>query len=180
MICFPRDASQCADNLKLAVLTPTMTTTNVEMESMSGSPSGTNSPSPPPQTLPSSAEYEKLALPPDQMNAINDAMCKESDFCDWSFLYAMDNPRTLTNLMSVVMERLTLILSKNGFNTIGLQLEDTQTIVKGFSEGELKEWEAGLRMGVNMGKWERLVAHRTYHPIPNGRMACQMFISEVD
>ena len=57
-----------------------MTTTDVEMESVSGSPSGTKRPSLPPQTLPSSAEYAKLDLPP--MSAINDTMCEESDLFD--------------------------------------------------------------------------------------------------
>ena len=150
-----------------------MTTTDVEMESMSGSPSGTNRPSLPPQTLPSSAEHAKLALPPDQMSAINDAMCEESDVSDWSTLLknAGHNPQAIRKLMSVVLMRLTSILSTKGFNTSGLPFKEADTIVKGFSEGELEEWEAGLRVGVNMGKWGDLVAHRTYHPILNGRMA---------
>ena len=59
-----------------------MTTTYAEMESVSDGPSGTKPPSLPPQTLPSSAEYAKLDLTPDQMSAINDAMYEESDLFD--------------------------------------------------------------------------------------------------
>ena len=160
----------------------TMMTTDVEMESMSGSPSGTNHPSLPPQTLPSSTEHAKLALPLDQMSAINDTMCEESDFCNWSILLknADHNPQAKRKLMSVVLTHLTLILSTKGFNTSGLQCKEVDTIVKGFSEGELEEWEAGLQMGVDMGKWGDLVAHHTYHPILNGQMAFQIFISKVD
>ena len=159
-----------------------MTTTDVEMESMSGSPSVTNCPSLPPQTLSSSAEHAKLALPPDQMSAINDEMCEGSDLCGWStqLKNAGDNPQAIRPLMLVVLMHLIPVLSTKGFNISSLQVEEADTILTSFSEGELAEWEAGLRMGVDMGKWGDLVAHRTYHPIPNGRIAFRIFISKVD
>ena len=150
-----------------------MMTTDVDMESMSGSP---------PQTLPSSAEHAKLALPQDQMNAINAAMCRDSDISRWPILLEIegDNPENLRKLMLAVLMRLTLILSRNGFNISVLQVEEADTIVESFNESEYKEWEAGLRTGVKTGNWEHLVVHRTYHPIPNGRMAFRIFISKVD
>ena len=155
------------------------TTTNVEIESMSGSPSGSSLT---PQTLPSSAEHAKLALPQDQMNALNEAMREESYYNKWSTLLkiAANNPQELRDLMSVVLACFTLILTKNGFSISGLQVKEADTLVGSFNESEFKEWDAGLRTGVNTGKWEDLVAHRTYHPILNGRMACQIFISKVD
>ena len=54
--------------------------------------------------------------------------------------------------MWAVLMRPTLVLSTKGYNTSGLQAKEADAIVKGFSEGELKEWEAGLQMGVDMGR----------------------------
>ena len=150
--------------------------TDVEMESMSGSPSGTKSPSLPPQT----AEYAKLDLLPDQMSAINHAMCEESHRFAWSTLLNLKDPQLTRQLMSTVLARLALVLSTKGFNTSGLNFEEADTIINGFNQGELKEWEAVVRKGVDMGNWGDLAAHRTYHPILNGRMAFRIFISKVD
>ena len=149
---------------------------------MSGSPSGTKRPSMPPQTLPSSSEHAKLDLPPDRMSAIVDAMCEESDLLGWSTLLknAGDNPQAIRNLMTAVLMCLTQVLSNNGIRRFGPETADADYFSGDFSEGELEEWKTGLRNGVDMGKWGDLVTYRTYHPIPNGRMAFRIFISKVD
>ena len=54
--------------------------------------------------------------------------------------------------MWAVLMCLTLVLSTKRYNISGLQAKEADTIVKGFSKGELEEWEAGLRMGGEMGR----------------------------
>jgi hypothetical protein len=124
----------------------------------------------------SSAKRAKLDVPDNQLISINEQMNVISNEDKWPTILenANKNPEQMPRLSSNILVALTGVLSTtDAKDTILAEptVSQAKSLVQRFDSKELKEWEAGLRKGVNERDWTDLITHRMYHSSPDGRVA---------
>ena len=146
--------------------------------------SGLKRPSLPPRSSSeSSAKRAKLDLPEYQLITLNDRMNAISNDEFWPSILerATKNSEKLPQLLARVSQVLTRVLATTDAKaTTREELTDSQadSFVQAFISEELKEWEAGLRKGVEKHDWKDLITHRTYNSSSDSRVAFEHSDSE--
>ena len=103
----------------------------------------------------------KLELPPEQSTTINDAMTLASTCNRWEtgIKEAADDPLALKTLSSFILIYVINLLSTK-VSTFPMTQIEAQGVIDGFSDDELREWEAGLQKGFQHNDWSCLIEHR--------------------
>ena len=122
----------------------------------------------------SSAKRTKLDLPDKQLISVNSQMNKKSHIYQCSLNAASCDPKEMSELLSMILSALTKALSTTDAKaTILAELNGSEAdnLLQSFNPQERKEWETGLRKGVERRDWSDLITHRMYNSSPDGGVA---------
>lgn len=120
-----------------------------------------------PEPISASSSFEKLDTSKLDLDALNKSMKNRCNTQAWELRIEMakQDASLWHGLISDVVMSLTSALAATDAKS-SVIMEQTitgaQAVVNSFNEQELREWQIGVRRGVEMNDWTGLITHRTY------------------